>query len=148
MSYKRLTYISLFLFMVLGILAFIHVMSIASPQTKNTMGAHFFPQVVSVLLLIFCLFSFLNTAKKRDEKVELRNIGHLFFTIILVILFLSLWNAIGRFYILSLIFLAVLIYSYNQEKYSLNKVIQSIVVSLVITFVAYMTFDYFLKVTF
>lgn len=148
MSYKKGTYISLLFITAVGILFYAASMALPSPQASQDIGPDYFPKIISVLLVICCVINFFTTKKKKDEHLEMRNLGLIMFTVILMILFVAVWGIVGKFYVISFIFLTILIYVYNQAKHSLKKILISSAISLGLTLFVYVIFDRLLYISF
>lgn len=148
MSYNKATYVSLLFFTALGVLFYVSSMSIHQSVTRQKIGPEYFPQIISVLLIVCCIFSFFKTRKKSDQHIELTNFRYIILTIILMILFVLIWGITEKFYVTSFVFLAVLVYIYNQAKESFKKVLFSATISLVLASFVYVIFDRILGVTF
>lgn len=121
MSYKLATYISLLFIVGLGILFFVLSFSFTSTLSKYV-GPATFPQILSFLIVVFSVVSFITTKKqKHDQKIELPNFRIIARTVGVILLFILAWEFIGLFYIFSTIFVFSLLYYYNNAKHSRKK---------------------------
>jgi hypothetical protein len=141
MSYKKGTYVSLLFFAVIGVLFYTSSVALPQPSDGKSIGPSYFPELISLLLIVFCIISFFTTIKKNDEHVELSNPRYIIFTIILSILFVGLWGILGLFYVVSFVIMTVMIYFYNQAKHSYKKALKSLAISFAITILVYVVFD-------
>jgi hypothetical protein len=148
MSYNKATYVSLLFFAALGIVFYVSSMSIPKAIASQRIGPEYFPQIISVLLIVCCILSFFKTRKKTDEYIKLPNFRYIILTVILMILFVVIWGITENFYVTSFVFLGALIYIYNQVKQSFKKVLLSGAISLVLVAFVYVIFDRVLGITF
>ena len=152
MSYKRATYISLLVCIALAVIFYIKSLELPSTSTGATFGPSAFPQLLSALIVIFSIISFVLTKRKEDEKLTFENMKYVIFTIILTVGFTLLWQLFGTiygmFYLLLFLFLTTLLFIYNQAKNSSQKVFIAIGVSVVITSSVYIVFERLLKIVF
>ncbi|MED4601379.1 tripartite tricarboxylate transporter TctB family protein [Paenibacillus validus] len=147
MGYKLATYISLLFF--IGIGAFFFISSQTLPKSSSgQIGPAYFPGIVSVLLILCCILSFFTTMKKNDQHIPLPNLRYIIWTIVLSALFTAVWEWMGLFYIVSFVFLAILIYLYDQAKPSFIKVCKAMGISLLMVLLVYGTFELLLGITF
>lgn len=144
MSYKKGTYLSLLCFAAVGVL--FYIASSALPQTGGqSIGSGYFPGMISLLLIAFCIISFVTTKRKQDEHVPFPNSRYILFTIVLCVLFAGLWQWFGAFYVVAFAVIAVMLYFYNQAGASFRKGLKSLSISFIITLFAYLVFERLLK---
>jgi hypothetical protein len=147
-SYNRATYVSLLFFIVMGLVFYVSSLSIPKAIASQKIGPAYFPQIISILLILCCILSFFKTRKKVDEHIKLPNFRFIIITVILMIIFVVIWSLFESFYITSFAFLGVLIYTYNQEKQSLKKVLISAAISFVLVAFVYVIFERILGISF
>jgi hypothetical protein len=147
MGYKLATYISLLFFIGIGV--FFLISSQTFPKSSGgQIGPAYFPGIVSVLLILCCILSLFTTMKKKDEHIPLPNLRYIIWTIVLSALFTAVWEWMGLFYIVSFVFLAILIYLYDQAKPSFKKAYKASGISLLMVLLVYGTFELLLGITF
>ncbi|MBP1155845.1 MULTISPECIES: tripartite tricarboxylate transporter TctB family protein [unclassified Paenibacillus] len=145
MSYKIASYVSLIFFAMIGVLFFSS--SFYLPASGQTIGPEYFPRLLSIILIIFCIISFITTTKKKDVKVEFANPRYIIFTVLLSIVFIGLWHMFGLFYVFAFVYMAILFYFYNQDKHSLKKAFKYIVIALGMAIFLYVLFERLLNFT-
>lgn len=138
MSYKKIKY--LFLILLIGIALACFFAANQLPTSDNGVGPQYFPQILSILLIILCVASIFSTAKKEDERFEIPNIFMILLTIGLIICFILLWSSLGQFYIVSFIFISSLILLFTPKKRTIQHILSNLGVSLVITVSIYLLF--------
>lgn len=147
MGYKKATYVSLLFFIVIGALFFIS--SRALPQSSSgQIGPAYFPSIVSILLIFCCILSFFATMKKNEVHIPMPNFRYIIWTILLSALFTGVWEWMGLFYVTSFVFLAVLIYFYDQAKHSFKRALKASGSSLLMVLIVYVTFELLLDISF
>jgi len=116
-------------------------------QSPNTIGAGYFPLLLSVLLVIFCLVSIFKAVKSTNNiKINLSNIKLIGLTTIIVGLFIYSWSTIGLFYVNVAIFIFLLITIYKRT----NKVIpllKNFTMAVSITIPVYLIFGLILNLS-
>lgn len=148
MSYKTATYVSLLFFAAISIY-FLTASAALPPASGNQIGPAYFPRAISILLILFCIISFFKTLKKKDEeKLRTPNLLYIVVTLLLTFFFVIVWQWTNRFYVPAFVFIAILIYLYNQTGHSSAKVIKSTVISLAIILAVYLIFGILLDVSF
>lgn len=146
MSYKIASYVSLIFFAIIGVLFFSS--SLQLPEASGqTIGPEYFPRLLSILLIIFCIISLLSTKKKKEEHVEFKNPRYIIFTVLLSIVFIGLWHMFGLFYIFAFGYMAILFYFYNQDKHSIKKALKYIAIALGMAIILYVLFEHLLNFT-
>lgn len=149
MSYKKGTNIMLLIIVLLASTFLFQSFSLKTISTNQPVGPDFFPKVITILLIITCIISFITTKRKtEDHKVELENFKFVIYTILATILFVGLWQFLGLFYLCSFIFIFALIYLYNNNSKTSSKILTSLGVSLVVILFVYAVFGKLLNVLF
>jgi hypothetical protein len=148
MGYKLATYVSLFFFIGIGVFFLISSQTLPKSSGGGQIGPAYFSSIVSVLLILCCILSIVTTMKKKDEHIPLPNLRYIIWTIVLSALFTAVWQWIGLFYVLSFVFLAILIYLYDQAKPSFKKAFKASAISLLMVLLVYGTFELLLGITF
>ncbi|SDI83426.1 tripartite tricarboxylate transporter TctB family protein [Paenibacillus naphthalenovorans] len=146
MSYKIASYVSLIFFSMIGILFFRSSFYLPA-ASGQTIGPEYFPRLLSILLIIFCIISWITTKKKKDERVEIANLRYIIFTVLLSIVFIGLWHMFGLFYLFAFIYMAILFYFYNQDKHSIKKAFKYLAMALGLAAFLYVVFDRLLNFT-
>lgn len=114
MSANKATYVSLFVFLILGILYGYSAMNLPDIANQNTISHSYFPMLLSVSLVILCLIGFVKTfLQKEDKKIELSNLKMISITIVITALYVLIWNLVGFFYLLTFIYVLLLLTLYR-----------------------------------
>lgn len=148
MSYKISTYVSLIILMILSLIVLITSGDLTSAQDNQPISPATFPRIVAVLILIVSGISFYTTYRKDDEKVELANFKYVILTIVASVVFLTLWQLVGAFFILSFLLLAFLFYLYSDQPNWKRKLIVSLITASIVTGFIYIVFTNLLGVYF
>lgn len=148
MSYKIATYTTLLLIVVLASVFFYIASGFTTLRSNQPVSPATFPQIVSVLLVVMSIVSFITTRRQKDEKVELPNFRYVIYTIIAIIVFTFLWEAFGYFYPLLILLLAVLFYLYDDNSSFKRKILTSIILAFVVGTLIYVVFATLLNVVF
>lgn len=148
MSYRIATYVSLLFIIGLGVLIIGTSMQFSTPDNQPV-GPAFFPQVVSVLMILMSIVSIFTTKfqkKSEDEKIEVLNASHILFTIVFLIVFTLLWDLLGFSYILSFLFLLGLFYMYNQNSSLKKRITMAVSFSIIMNLFVFLVFEQLLNV--
>lgn len=114
-------------------------------QSPGTMGAGYFPLLLSALLIILCLISIFKIVKSNENiKISLSNIRIIVLTTVLVGGFIYSWSKTGMFYVNVLILIFLLITIYKQI-YKIIPLIINFVLSIVFTIFIYLIFGLILN---
>ena len=108
-------------------------------------GPKFYPIVLSVLMIIFCAFSILNTLKGPEKTLEFRNIQKPIIVLVITFLWIFMWNYVGYFYLCSFVAMGLLMFYLNPEKFSFRKIYKSLVFDAIIVTSIYIIFSVALK---
>ncbi|MCP8615661.1 tripartite tricarboxylate transporter TctB family protein [Salirhabdus salicampi] len=155
MSYKIGTYISLIIITCLAIVFYISAATLPSSIEEQKVGPDYFPKAISLLLVIFCVFSFITTKKREDQKLELVNLRYVIYTIVLTILYVGVWHFLSRYfadlwqtfkgyYIISFFFITSLIYIYQPKKSGKKRMLFASISSFILIVFIFLIFDVFL----
>lgn len=149
MSYKKGTNVMLLLITLLATIFLVQSFSLTALTSNQPIGPDFFPKVVSILIIITCVISFITTKRKtEDKKVELENFKYVIYTILATILFTLLWQVLGLFYLCSFVFLFGLLFLYNNNGNIYKKLLTSLGISFIVILFVYAVFGQLLNVLF
>jgi len=148
MSYRKATYLVLGLLVLLSGAYFWTAIGLRDPRTRGSIGPGYFPVILSVLLVVLCLISFVQTWRRTDDKtITIPNLGLVAACIGLTALFLVAWGFLGGFYVLSFVFVVVLMTLFapgqGWRKHAVN-----IGAALVLSAAIYGLFGYVMQVRF
>src|SRR5699024_132186 len=147
MSKKMVNYLILFFLVIIAIGYFIMSNSLTSTNTSEAIGPGYFPKILSILLIVLCIFDFIKVwreNKKETQKVEL-NYKFIVITLGLTVLFLLTWQMIGYFYVLVFLFFSMIFSIYKPKLKSLPVYI---LVSFMLVLLIYLLFNNLLKIHF
>lgn len=147
MSYKLASCISSLFFCILGILFFISAQKLPQPS-GNFIGPGYFPTIISVLLVVLSIVSFITTLRNKDKRVELPKPENIILIIILSIAFIVSWYLTGLFYVTTFIVVVAMLYLLNPEKNYTRKIVVTLVIALFIVAFIYLVFDQLLNFRF
>lgn len=116
MSYKKTTSVFLLLILIFTMVYFFSINSMDAGMAVETIGPDYFPNLLSVLLVILCIISFFQTLKKPDKKINLPNFKYILLTIGITILFLLAWYYLEYFYVFAFSFVTSLFILYKVER--------------------------------
>jgi len=81
-SYKKATYATLLLFILLG-LGYLKMAGDIVVNRTDTMGPHYFPTLLGIALIVLCLISWIQTARKQEDgEVRLSNLKFILWSIV------------------------------------------------------------------
>src|SRR5699024_5509387 len=104
-------------------------------MSNNTeLGPGYFPKILAVGLIIFCLLSLLQTRKEQEKKISLPHVKTILVTIGITIVFFLSWKFLGLFYLNTFLYLLVLFIYYNPNK---KKIVFYCIVALFIVLLVY-----------
>lgn len=139
----------LFLITLLAAIFLFQSFSLKALTANQPIGPDFFPKVISILLIITCIISFITTKRKtEDQKVELANFKFVIYTILTTSVFVALWQWLGLFYVCSFVFMFALLFLYNNNGNITKKILISLGISLVVILFVYAVFGKLLNVLF
>jgi putative tricarboxylic transport membrane protein len=148
MSVKNATYISLLIFMVLGIGYYWIASSFPENNTTKAMGADFYPKLLAILLLILCVISWIeNRKKKNSPTVNIPHLKLIGLTIGNTVLYFILWINLGYFYFFTFIYL-VSLFTIFHPVFQLKKLTKDIIIALLVTIIVYLLFELLMGVNF
>ncbi|QQK77792.1 tripartite tricarboxylate transporter TctB family protein [Salicibibacter cibarius] len=143
MSANKGTYVSLILLFILAISY--GVSAINFRDQESGIGPHYFPIILSILLILLCIISVIQTVKKEDKKIEMPNKMLLFGVLCLIVAFILGWEFIG-YYIVSIFFLFILFTLFRMNSLSKKVIFINIIWSISVTISIYFVFDFILGV--
>lgn len=148
MSYKKASYFAL-AFLILLAAGYLWTASgFRDPRTRGSIGPGYFPVILSVLLILLCGLSFVQTLRRtEDETLTIPNLGYVLMAIGAIATFITLWTFLGVFYPLVYIFVVGLMLLF-QPSAELRRLVVILVTSLVVTFMIYGLFDLVMGVRF
>ena len=111
-------------------------------------GPKFYPILLAVLMIIFCVISILDTLKKPDKIMEFPNAQKAITTGVVTFVWVSLWQYIGYFYLISFFSMAILLIYLNPAPFSLKKIRNSLLWDISIIGAIYLIFAIALKTRF
>lgn len=144
MNSKKLTYLVLLVFAVIGVVYF----NEANKFMKGNIDAGYFPRIISVILIILCIISFIQTIREEEYRINMENIRYVLLTIVLTALYFVLWNMIGFFYPLTFVFMLSLFILYKPRPIFNKAFISCCVMSLFMTVFIYIVFGKVMMVQF
>lgn len=135
----------LILLIIIGAAVFYANSAFDFKQSPGTMGAGYFPLILSAVLIILCLISIFKIVKNSDNiKINLSNIRIILLTTVLVGGFIYSWSMLGMFYVNTLILIFLLITIYKQI-YKIIPLIINFALSIVFTIFIYLIFGLILN---
>lgn len=145
MSAKLAAYVSLLVMFVLGVFIYISSNQMTGISQLNNLGPGFFPKILAVLLMVLCVISFIQTLlKKEDKKIVIGNGKMVVATVLITATYFLVWYYHGYFYIVTFIYLSVLINLYHvksDKKLTIKAVGLNTLISFVMILVIYVIFD-------
>ncbi|PIC65151.1 hypothetical protein CSV79_02480 [Sporosarcina sp. P13] len=108
MSKKKLDISILVVIILMGIYYISTAVKANEGTPEGELGSGFFPIILGVALISFCLVSILKWLKKTDEILHFDGMKKILLTISIIIVYFLAWEYIGYFYILTFILLFVL----------------------------------------
>lgn len=109
MGYKKATYLTLAVLTLLAGAYFWATIELRDPGTRGSIGPGYFPVILSVLLVILCAISFVQTLRSEEDRViRIPNLGFVAAALVLVGLFLTAWHFLDAFYAVAFAFVAAL----------------------------------------
>lgn len=147
MSYNKASFLSFILFGLIGMLTFLSARGFTSTSDINV-RADFFPKAVSILLIISCSFGFFKVLKSNDKKVDFGNIKLILYSIIILMVFIVIWQFTSAFYLPLFASFVILFYLYRQERFSYKMGALTTLYSLIVSVVIFLIFDVILGISF
>ncbi|MFC4023507.1 tripartite tricarboxylate transporter TctB family protein [Oceanobacillus longus] len=115
----------------------------------SPIGPSYFPNLLSVILIIFCLISLFQTYRKKDkEKISLPNSKYVITTFIITVFFVLSWVYLGVFYLNLIIFLFALMMLYTKKYGRKKNIVINALIALFLTIMVYLIFGKILMITF
>jgi|GEM_PF-3143306 len=148
MSYKLWTYVTLSIIAFVGVVLF---MQTTQFRSTDPVGPAFFPQIVIAIMILFCILSAISTARQKaseNNEFKILNMPDIVFTIIVSIIYTYLWKIFGFSYIISFIFVAVLVFRYNKKDPLKRKIMNAAIASAIVNVSVFIVFDLLFNLTF
>lgn len=146
MNYKVTSNIFLFSLIILGIAYFYSASNL--PSTKSaTMGADYFPKLLAIILVVLCSIKLIQSFKDKNEKINYIYSKKILISILLIIIFIKLWDLFNLFYLIMFIFLMVLS-SFFFPKLNYKKIGIDLIISVIVTLIIYLLFGVAMKMRF
>lgn len=145
MSFNKATYATLITLVLLAVFYFMYANSLSTQQSTGTIGASYFPKLLSTALIILCIISFFQTLKKEDTKISLPNLGITLTVIAITVLYLISWNFLGFFYINTFLYLLILFILLKRSK---KHIWLFLITALVMNLFIYFLFERLLYIKF
>ena len=114
-------------------------------------GSSLFPQIVIAIMILFCILSAISTARQKaseNNEFKILNMPDIVFTIIVSIIYTYLWKIFGFSYIISFIFVAVLVFRYNKKDPLKRKIMNAAIASAIVNVSVFIVFDLLFNLTF
>ncbi len=152
-SAKKLTYVVLTILMLFAIgYYYMATYAIREIFITDTLGPRQFPRILSILLAISCIFSFIQTLKREDHIITFPNYRMIIVTIIFTSLYFISWKEMGYFYLNTFIFLLLLLIVYQIKllirKNLLINLIKNFLIALGVTVFIYFLFEIIIGIRF
>ncbi len=149
MTKKNATYLALLFIIVVDIIYFLSInLSGAGLAAPTELGPRYFPNVLSVLLLIFCVISLISTIKSgQKDKFEIPSAKYMVLTTIITVLFIASWSLFDLFYVSVFIFLTALFTIYRKIYGWKKSLYQGAITALFVTAFIYVIFDWLMSVS-
>lgn len=148
MGYKHATSLSLLFILVFAAIYSFSINSAGSGASNSSIGPTYFPNLLTILLVIFCIVSFFQTRKQTEnKKITIQNLRLIFVTIGITIVYLIVWLNVGFFYILSFLYLTSLIILYKSDR-SIKGILTSSVIGMVLILFVYFIFGKLMYISF
>jgi len=151
MSQRLLNVIVQILIMLFGVSYLISINS-SRPiieTNEKAIGPEYFPNLLGTLLIVFAFISLVSSLRKADQKIDFPYWKQIVFTIGVTVLYFALWKTFGFFYVLTFLYLLVLLTAYRYDKERIRKILAvNGAISLIATIFIYMIFGMFMSVGF
>lgn len=153
MSY-RVTNLVFILLLIVGILFYlVPSLQILLSSEDIVVNQRFYPSLLGIIALVLSIVVFIKTIinKDDDSKFSVDNIGLIFLTLLLTIVYVFLWSIFrDLFYVFTGSFLFALITIYTHSKGLLNKktMIRNVIVSILFTVIVYYLFGQLFSIRF
>jgi hypothetical protein len=146
-SYRKASTVLLSLLILAGIVLIVFAQNIKMIGVRSYVaGPRFYPIMIGVLTVVFCIFSLIEVWRKPDQITELENAQRPLVIFLIMVAWGIFWQTIGNFYLVSAIFAGLMMFYMNPEPISLKKAIKSILQSCIIMLIVYLIFSVILKI--
>ena len=108
-------------------------------------GPQFYPILLASIMIICCVISIWDTLRKEDKIIELPNIKIPMVLLCLTIIWVLLWQKFGYFYLISSIFVGIMLFYLNPASMGPKKLFNTILFDGIIIASVYLIFDAGLK---
>jgi hypothetical protein len=149
-SYKKanLCVLALLILMSAGMLYFTKdIKSQMGSGSRFINGPKFYPMLLAVLMIVFCIISIADTLRKPDKVLEFPNAHKAIVTAVITFVWILSWQYVGHFYLLSFIAMAILLFYLNPAPSNLKKLCRSLAYDGIIMICLYLVFKVALKTT-
>lgn len=150
MSKKKLDISILLVIILMGIYYIYTAVKANEGTPEGELGSGFFPIILGIALIAFCLISIMKWLKKTDEVLHFDGMKKILVTIGIIIVYFLAWEYIGYFYILSFLLLFVMftIFRWPLEIKRSRLIIVNLIVALVLMAFVYVLFNNLMYIDF
>ncbi|WP_102346811.1 tripartite tricarboxylate transporter TctB family protein [Bacillus sp. Marseille-P3661] len=141
MEGKYVSYTTMIFLIFIGVFYYIGADQFSLERDSSTLGPDYFPKLLSILLVIFCVINLFKIRKESKSKFELNNLKMIVLTIATICLYITSWSLLGLFYINTFLFLLLLLSLYQFKQKVKYKYLKNAVISLSFTLFIYLLFD-------
>lgn len=145
MSFKKGTYVVNALIALLALAFLIMAQNFPAALVKLSIQPSYYPTGVAVLLIVACAVSTVETYRKEDKKIEIKNLFRVLMTIGICVAFAVLWRVTGYFYPVSLAATVALMYLLDPRESGLKKLGRVLLYSLILQAAVYLVFTQLMK---
>ncbi|MDV6377444.1 tripartite tricarboxylate transporter TctB family protein [Sporosarcina sp. GW1-11] len=150
MSKKKLDISILVVIILMGIYYIFTAVKANEGTPEGELGSGFFPIILGVALIGFCLVSILKWLKKTDEIIQFDGMKKILLTLGIIIVYFLAWEYIGYFYILTFFLLFVLFtfYRWPMAMKKSRMITVNLLVSLALMAFIYVLFNNLMYIDF
>ena len=147
LSYRWASVVMLLALMVTSALVIFFAKDIRMIGTLNYFaGPRFYPIALASLIIIFSVLSIVEVWRKPDQHIIIKNVQRPVILLGIIIAWAYLWEATGRFYVVSSGSIAVIMYCLSPASRSIKKVLVTLAMAVIIMAVIYLIFSVGLRV--
>ncbi|PID21773.1 hypothetical protein CSV61_08725 [Sporosarcina sp. P3] len=150
MSKKKLDISILIVIILMGVYYIYTAVKANEGTPEGELGSGFFPIILGVTLIGFCLISILKWLKKTDEVLPFNGMKKILITIAAIVVYFLVWEYIGYFYFITFILLVVL-FTFFRWPLAMKKsrmITVNLIVSLVLMAFVYLVFNNLMYIDF
>lgn len=148
MSGKKLNYILLLIFIVTAGVYLKASNSFLKLDGNGSIDAGYFPRIIGVLLIVFCVISFIQTLRSKEYEITIGDIHFVLISIAMTAAYFWMWGTFGMFYPLTFVFMLSLFILLRPRPIFGKGLILSIALSAFMTIFIYFVFDKLMSVQF